>query len=117
VERQHQAVAGRGHPAQGVDGAVDFERARHEDQAVACGLFLHQPVGVPGGLLPHRLVGDGPGVGRICDGQGKHPAFARQHGTGLKPLGQRAGIERRRHHHQQQIGPHRLLGAAGQRKG
>ena len=89
--------------AHGLDGAIDFIGARHEDQRIA----IEPPVEFLGGNLPNRHIADG--AGEIFQVNRERAPLRFEDGAGRQVFLHAGDIQRRGHHHDEQIGPARFL--------
>jgi hypothetical protein len=114
VEREEDGALGGGGMAQGVEGALDFVGAGHEDErvggivALAGGAFVGLRGGVPG-----RVAVGVEGFGDVFDINGEGAAFGVEVDAGLEVRLEQAGIEGGRHDDEEQVGPGRFLEVEG----
>ena len=114
VQRQEQRALGGGRLPQGVERALDFVGAGHEDQRVA-GIAVFADRALVGGRggVPRRIAVGMQRLGEVLDGDGKGAAFGPDDLARLEIGLQQADVERGRHHDQQQIRPRRFLELEG----
>ena len=110
MQRQEQCALGGGGLAQGVNGALDFVGAGHEDQRVAGILsFAGGALVGLGGGVPRRVAVGMQRLGKVLDRNRKRAALGMDVRARFEIGLEQVRVERGRHDDQQQVGPRGFL--------